>query len=92
MREIEEMRMPPGGRKPKRSFMGNIELRSIRVETLKVTQVALATNLIDPSDGEPISPYLISHWEAGSRAVPLWAARHIRILHDAALEYDRKEK
>ena len=92
MTDIGEMRMPTGGRKPKRSFMSHTDLRSIRVEVLKVTQVALSKNLLDPSTGEPISPYLICKWEKGDRAVPLWAARHIKYLHGAALEYDKKGK
>ncbi len=92
MNDIEDMRMPPGGRKPKRSFMDHLSVRETRVKVLKVTQKALAENLIDPSTGEPISPYLICKWEKGDRAVPLWAARHIAVLNNAALEYDRKGK
>jgi len=92
MTDIEDMRMPPGGRKPKRSFMSHTDLKKIRVEVLMVTQRALAKNLLDPSTGEPISSYLICKWEKGDRAVPLWAARHIKYLRGAALEYDKKGK
>ena len=92
MSDIDDMRMPPGGRRPKRSFMAHDAVREIRVKVLKVTQRALAKNLIDPSTGDSISSYLICKWEKGDRAVPLWAARHIKVLHAAALEYDKKGK
>jgi hypothetical protein len=72
--------------------MNHTSVREIRIDILKVTQVALAKNLLDPSTGEPISSDLVCRWEKGDRAVPLWAARRIKSLHDAALEYDRKGK
>ena len=67
------------------------ELRRIRTDTLRVTQQSLAEQLVDPATGMPISGDLVCHWEHGTRAVPLWAARHISILAEAAREHDLKE-
>ena len=89
---IKEMRERVGkGRKPRRSFMKNTEVRDIRTKVLRVTQAKLAEQLIDPGTGMPISDSLVFMWEVGDRAVPLWAARHILALADAARDYDMKE-
>ena len=79
------------GRKPRRSFMKNTEVRDIRTDVLRVTQEKLAEQLIDPVTGMPISRSLIVRWEMGDRAVPLWAARHLLALAEAAREHDMKE-
>jgi hypothetical protein len=74
-----------------RSFMTAAELRVIRFQTLRVTQGKLAEQLIKPTTGQPITAGLISRWEAGVRPVPLWAARRIRDLAEAARRYDAKK-
>jgi hypothetical protein len=66
-------------------------VRDIRTNVLRVTQEKLAEQLIDPNTGMPISRHLVYKWEGGDRAVPLWAARHILALAEAARKYDMKE-
>ena len=89
---IREMRQKaPPGRQPRRSFMKHTELRRLRQEVLRVTQKKLAEQLIDPSTGQPVSEPLVCRWENGDRAVPLWAARYIAALSEAAREHDIKE-
>ena len=88
---IREMRSPSPGRQPRRSFMKNTEVQHVRKTVLRVTQKKLADNLIDPSTGASISKGLVCKWESGERSVPLWAARHISALAQAAREHDMKE-
>lgn len=88
---IREMRKPPRGRQPRRSFMKCTELRRTRTDTLRVTQQKLAEQMIDPATGMPVSENLVCKWERGERAVPLWAARHVSLLAQAAREHDMKE-
>lgn len=90
---VEEMRKST---KPKpalkRSFMSPGELLNIRTVVLRVSQRKLGEQLLNPSNGQPCSVPQISYWETGSRAVPLWAARRIRDLAEAAKRYDAKRE
>ena len=90
IREMRKRAKGPG-RQPRRSFMKHSELFKIRTDTLRVTQKKLADQLIDPSTGMPVSAHLVCKWEHGERAVPLWAARHISLLAEAARAFDKKE-
>jgi DNA-binding transcriptional regulator YiaG len=73
-----------------RSFMTASEMRSIRATVLRVTQGKLAEQLIKPTTGEPVTTGMVSRWEIGERPVPLWAARRIRDLAEAARRYDAR--
>ena len=86
IREMRQQASP--GRQPRRSFMKHEEVRGLRLNVLRVTQVKLAEQLIDPSTGMPVSAHLVCKWERGERAVPLWAARHIAALAEAARAHD----
>lgn len=72
----------------RRTFMNHTELRRIRVDTLRCSQQALASQLLNPASGVPINGAMVSRWERGERPVPLWAARHIRLLEEAARRHD----
>ena len=88
---IREMREGGPGRALRRSFMKNTEVRHKRTNVMRVTQTKLAAQLIDPTTGQPIARESVCKWESGERAVPLWAARHINALAEAAREHDMKE-
>lgn len=88
---VQEMRAAREPTTVARSFMAAAELRSLRETVLRVTQARLAAQLIKPEDGRPVSVETVSNWEHGRRAIPLWAARHIRDLAEAAKRYDAKE-
>jgi len=89
---IREMRdAPRRGLRPRRSFMKHSEVRKIRTQILRATQQKLAEQLVDPATGAPVSRYLVCKWERGERPVPLWAARHLAALAQAAREHDLKE-
>lgn len=85
---VVEMRRPDARRTI--SFMAPGELLHIRREVLLVPQARLCEQLIDPTDGEACSTTTLSRWERGSRPVPLWAARRIRDLAEAAKNYDER--
>ena len=76
-------------KRPRRTWMTAAELKNLRENIIRCTQRALAKQLLNPSSGEPINYSIVSRWEDGTRPVPLWAARHIRILGEAARHYDR---
>jgi hypothetical protein len=89
---IEELRRPAKEKVTlKKSFMSHGEMKHIRTDLLHVTQRRLCAALIDPSDGEPIQGPMYSYWESGKRSIPLWAARRMRDLAEAAKSYDRRE-
>lgn len=86
---VEEMRAEkPSGT---RSFMTFGELRLLRTQTLRVTQEKLAEQLIKPLDGTPVTTGMVSYWETGYRPIPLWVARRVRELAEAARRYDAKK-
>jgi len=88
---IKELRKKEKKERPlRRSFMSAGEAKHIRTELLRITQKRLVEALISPIDGEPILVSLYSHWEKGSRPIPLWAARRMRDLAEAARSYDVK--
>jgi len=69
--------------KPKvvrRSFMPPREFTRMRSDVLRVTQRALADEMIHPETGEPITNFTICRWERGTSPVPLWAARRLKAL------------
>ena len=72
----------------RREFMSAGELVNLRTEVLRVTQDRLVEQLISPSTGVPIKRAAVSLWEKGRRPIPLWAARRIRNLAEAARRYD----
>jgi hypothetical protein len=76
----------------RRTFISNTDLKRIRVDVLRCSQEALASQLLNPISGIPIAGVSISRWERGERPVPLWAARHIRLLEDAARQHDTSEE
>jgi hypothetical protein len=67
-------------RRVRRSFMKPSEFRKIRESVLHATQETICAQIIHPGTGAPITQGTLSRWEAGTRAVPLWAARRIRSL------------
>lgn len=73
-----------------RSFMTASEMRTVRATVLRVTQGKLAEQLIKPTTGAPVTASIVCRWELGERPVPLWAARRIRDLAEAARRYDAK--
>jgi hypothetical protein len=87
---VEEMRIPKA-RPESRSFMAAGELRLTRCTVLRVSQARLAEQLIDPSNGRPVSGPAVCLWETGRRPVPLWAARRIKDLAEAAKRYDLRK-
>ncbi len=87
---VSEMRGVPRPKPPKRSFMTQEELRLLRLTVIKVAQGKLAEQLLKPEDGLPVKQSRISDWETGVRPIPLWAARRIRELAEAAKRYDFK--
>jgi hypothetical protein len=82
-------RVPPE-RKLRRSFVAPGELVSLRTLVIRVSQTRLVEALIDPCTGEPLTRNALSHYERGTRPVPLWVARRVRDLADAARAYDAK--
>ena len=89
---VEEMRRAvPRERSAPKVFMTAMELRATRCNVLRVTQARLAEQLIDPDDGRPVSSPAISLWESSKRPIPLWVARRIRDLSEAARRYDTKK-
>ncbi len=83
---------------PKLPFMSSGELLHLRKEVLgrpgrPCTQERLCKQLISPSTGESISQSVLSLWEKGKRPIPMWVARRVRALAEAAMKYDdRMEK
>jgi hypothetical protein len=80
----------PAERKLRRSFIGPGELVSLRTLVIRVPQTRLVEQLVDPCTGEPVTRNALSHWERGTRPVPLWVARRVRDLAEAARAYDAK--
>jgi DNA-binding transcriptional regulator YiaG len=78
-------------RRRKRSFMSASELRLLRNTVIKVTQAELGAELINPDEGLPVRQSQVCAWESGRR-VPLWAARRVRELAEAARKYDFKRE
>jgi hypothetical protein len=72
----------------RRTFLSHADLKRIRVDVLRCSQQALASQLLNPATGLPINQGMVSRWELGERPVPLWAARHIRLLEEAAQRHD----
>jgi len=66
------------------------ELRSLRTGVLRVTRLKLCDQLIRPENGKPLPLSTFSFWEDGKRPIPLWAARRVRELAEAARRYDAK--
>lgn len=90
VREMRAAKTPP---KPvPKTFMAASELRVLRATVLRVTQAKLAEQLIKPDDGRPATKGTVYLWEHGLRAVPLWAARRIRDLAEAARRYDARRE
>lgn len=89
---VKEMRRVRNKNIVKRSFMAPGELVNLRVHVLKVIQSRLCEQLINPSTGNPLTIAALSRWENGKVPVPLWAARLIRDLSEAARKYDSKKK
>jgi hypothetical protein len=87
---VVEMRREHGQSRLDKPFMSPGELINIRTVILRVTQVRLTEQLLDPSTGEQINQSSICLWEKGQRPIPLWAARHIRALAEAARRYDER--
>ena len=75
-------------RKPRRSFMGAGELVRLRLLVLRATQEQVAGELVDPCTGLPLTRNALSHYERGLRPVPLWVARRVRDLAEAARAFD----
>ena len=86
---VEEMRREPATTAP-RSFMTPPELRTTRMNVLRVTQSRLSEQLIKPDTGLPVTTGTVCFWESGLRPIPLWAARRVRDLAEAARRYDAK--
>jgi hypothetical protein len=82
-------RVPPE-RRIRHTFMTPGELVLLRRTVLRVPQDRVAEQLVDPSTGMPLTRNAVSHYETGLRPVPLWVARRIRDLADAARAYDAK--
>ena len=72
----------------RRTFLNHVEMKRIRVDILRCSQIALASQLLNPTTGQPVSTTSVSRWEKGIRPIPLWVARHVRLLQDAARKYD----
>jgi hypothetical protein len=87
---IEEMRTDTKQLRTPRSFMTIQELRTLRETVLRVTRQKLCEQLIRPETGRPLPLSTYAFWETGRRAVPLWAARRVRDLAEAARRYDLK--
>lgn len=90
--DVDELRNEQDIKKLSRSFMARGELIGIRKSILKVSQPRLCEKLINPSTGDKIMRNTLSGWEIGLRPVPLWAARRLRNLADAAKRYDARKK
>jgi hypothetical protein len=73
----------------RRTFMEASELKRLRKEVLRCSQLTLASQLLSPTSGAPIHMTHVSRWERGERPIPLWAARYIEKLVSAARDYDR---
>jgi hypothetical protein len=73
----------------RRSFMSPGELYSIRTKVLRVMLKTLSEQLVSPSTGEPCDASTLYRWEMGQRPVPLWVARRVRDLAEAAKKYDK---
>ena len=80
----------PADRKPRRSFMKPGEFAVLRQVVIRATQERVAEQLVDPDTGQPVTRNCLSAWERGARPVPLWAARRVRDLAEAARSYDRR--
>lgn len=80
----------PAIKKPRRSFMKPGELVLLRRTVIKVSQARLVEQLVSPENGLPIAACTLSLYESGARPVPLWAARRIRELAQAARSYDSR--
>ncbi len=89
---VEEMRKPPANRRVKRSFMSPRDMVRLRTEIMRVTKKQLAEQLLNPSTGHPINRSSLTFWETGRRPVPLWVARRIKDLAEAAKAYDAKRQ
>lgn len=87
---VEEMRRETSAATP-RSFMSASEFRLTRANVLRVTQSRLAEQLIKPDTGRPVATGTVSFWETGLRPIPLWVARRVRDLAEAARRYDTKK-
>ena len=85
---VKSMRTRKRPREPNRSFMAAEEVARLRTEIIRVTQDALASELVRPDTGAPISKFTLCRWERGKLAVPLWAARRIRLLAQSARNHD----
>ena len=73
-----------------KTFMSAYELKQLRSRVIRVTQSQLASQLIKPDTGQPITMSTLSRWERGDRRVPRWAAMVVRTLADAARRVDKK--
>lgn len=62
------------------------EFRRTREVVLHVKQESLAGKIINPSTGAPVSTATVCRWETGQRPIPLWVARRMRALANAAAE------
>jgi hypothetical protein len=81
---VREMRIKSKPRISRRAFMRPSEFRRVRETILIVRQDTLAENLINPSTGQPVSGAAICRWETGQRPIPLWVARRMKALENAA--------
>lgn len=79
-----------GDSEEKPTFMSSAEFRDIRIRVLQATQESLAEQLISPETGHAVKHGTVFKWEHSRRAIPLWAARKMRSLADAAREYDSR--
>jgi hypothetical protein len=87
---INEMRMVREKETLRPSFMSPGELLSIRTQVLRVPQGRVIEQLINPSTGSPCTVAAYCRWEKGHRPIPLWVARKMRDLEEAARKYDAK--
>lgn len=82
-RVIEKERLRP-------EFISSGELLSIRTQALRVPQSRVVEQLINPATGKPCTIAAYCRWEKGYRPAPLWVARRMRDLAEAAKKYDAK--
>ena len=87
---VNEMRRVVERENLKPEFISPGELFSIRTQALRVTQGRVVEQLINPSTGRPCTVAAYCRWEKGHRPIPLWVARKMRDLEEAARKYDAK--
>lgn len=87
---VNDMRRVDRKEPLRRSYMSPGELIGLRTHVLRVKQNRLIEQLINPSTGEPCTATAYSRWETGKRRIPLWVARRVRDLAEAAKAYDAK--